>query len=162
MCGGGSGGTESEGPDCPVLPLPTWHCLPKGPQRWQQCFLLGGVWDIWASREAPKGTDRPTSTGSSVLSSAADSPRVTDVPATGGTCWAGYPKLISHRRELWGLQGCCPSELTPMLSPRPRQVPTHPSSHWIVSTTLRKRLCWAPLPNQDRRVITAGPRSLSF
>lgn len=125
-------------------------------------YTLGGVWDIWASREAPKGTDRPTSTGSSVLSSAADSPRVTDVPATGGTCWAGYPKLISHRRELWGLQGCCPSELTPMLSPRPRQVPTHPSSHWIVSTTLRKRLCWAPLPNQDRRVITAGPRSLSF
>lgn len=47
-----------------------------------------------------------------------------------------------------------------MLSPRPRQVITHPSSHWTVSTTLRKRLCWAPLPNQDRRVITAGPTQL--
>ena len=135
--------------------------LREGPQR-RQCFLPGGVRNIPASREAPEGTDRPTSAGSSVLSSAADPPRMTHVPPRHGTCWAGSSKLISHRRELWGPQGCCPSARTSMVSSRPCQVPAHPSFHWTVSTILRKRFCWASLPNQDRKVITTGRRSLSL
>ena len=165
-CGRGLGGTEAEGPGCPVLPPPpppTPPALtPRGTTEARQCFLPGGVRDILASREAPEGTDRPTSAGSSVLNSAADPPRVTHVPPRHGTCWAGSSKLISHRRELWGPQGCCPSARTSMVSSRPCQVPAHPSFHWTVSTMLRKRFCWAPLPNQDRKVITAGQRSLSL
>lgn len=87
------------------------------------------MWDIRASREAPEGTDRPTSAGSSVLSSAADPPRVTHVPPQAWNLLGRFLKadlpqkralgatgLLSFCTDLDGELTTMPGACTPFLS----------------------------------------------
>ena len=157
-------GQEAKGPDCPVLPhlphpasscnnggetvLSPWRCAgrpgyQRGTERDRQTHINWFIClELWC---------RPS--------------RVTHLHPRGGACWAGFSKLISHRRELWGPQGLLSFWTDPYDEPRTKLGACTPFISLDCVNNVEKKVLLSPSSkwgNQDRKVIITGLRSLSL